>query len=170
MRIVRVEIINFRGIKQISWHPAPETNCLVGPSDSGKTTVIDAIELAFAPRNSLTFDTDIYAVDPKANPIAITVTIGDLPTEFLKEDRYGHYLRGWDEAGKKLEDDPDEEQSGLEHALSIRLTVDHSLEAEWTLYDERVKEDQLSIRALAFHDRQDVAPSRLGPYADRHLG
>ncbi|MBR1071232.1 ATP-dependent endonuclease, partial [Bradyrhizobium liaoningense] len=108
MRIVRVEIINFRGIKQISWHPAPETNCLVGPSDSGKTTVIDAIELAFAPRNSLTFDTDFYAVDPKANPIAITVTIGDLPTEFLKEDRYGHYLRGWDEAGKKLEDDPDE--------------------------------------------------------------
>jgi predicted ATP-dependent endonuclease of OLD family len=108
LRIVRVEIINFRGIKQISWHPAPETNCLVGPSDSGKTTVIDAIELAFAPRNSLTFDTDFYAVDPKANPIAITVTIGDLPTEFLKEDRYGHYLRGWDEAGKKLEDDPDE--------------------------------------------------------------
>ena len=71
MRIVHVEIVNFRGIKQLSWYPAPGTNCLVGPGDSGKTTVLDAIELAFAPRNSVTFDdTDFYAVDPKANPIA----------------------------------------------------------------------------------------------------
>jgi putative ATP-dependent endonuclease of the OLD family len=171
LRIVHVEVINFRGIRQLSWHPAHGTNCLVGPGDSGKTTVLDAIELAFAPRNGVTFDdTDFYAVDPKANPIAITVTIGDLPTEFLKEDRYGHYLRGWDETGKKLEDEPDEEQSGLEHVLSIRLTVDHSLEPEWTLFNERVKQGQLSTRALAFQDRQDIAPSRLGPYADRHLG
>jgi putative ATP-dependent endonuclease of the OLD family len=171
LRIVGVEVINFRGIKHLLWHPAPGTNCLVGPGDSGKTTVLDAIELAFAPRNSVTFDdTDFYAVDPKANPIAITVAIGDLPSEFLKEDRYGRYLRGWDETGKRLEDEPDEEQSGLEHVLSIRLTVDHSLEAEWTLFNERVKQGQLSTRALAFQDRQDIAPSRLGPYADRHLG
>lgn len=171
MRIVHVEVVNFRGLKQLSWYPAPGTNCLVGPGDSGKTTVLDAIELAFAPRNSITFDdTDFYAVDPKANPIAITVTIGDLPTEFLKEDRYGHYLGGWDETGKKLEDEPDEEQSGFEHVLTIRLTVDHSLEAEWTLFNERVKQGRLSTRGLAFQDRQDIAPSRLGPYADRHLG
>ncbi|MDA9519054.1 DNA helicase [Bradyrhizobium sp. CCBAU 11434] len=170
MRIVHVEVVNFRGIKQLSWYPAPGTNCLVGPGDSGKTTVLDSIELVFAPRNGVTFDdTDFYAVDPEANPIAITITIGDLPTEFLKEDKYGHYLRGWDESGKKLEDEPDE-QSGLEHVLSIRLTVDHSLEAEWTLFNERLKQGQLSTRALAFQDRQDIAPSRLGPYADRHLG
>ncbi|MGY4435105.1 putative ATP-dependent endonuclease of OLD family [Bradyrhizobium sp. F1.13.1] len=170
MRIVRVEILNFRGIKQLSWHPAPGTNCLVGPGDSGKTTVLDAIELAFAARNSVTFDdTDFYAVDPKSNPIAITVTIGDLPAEFLKEDRYGPYLRGWDNAAKKLEDEPDEAR-GLEHVLSIRLTVDHTLEAEWALFNERVEEKQQSGRTLAFQDRQDIAPSRLGPYADRHLG
>ncbi|MBJ7402170.1 DNA helicase [Bradyrhizobium nitroreducens] len=169
MRIVHVEVVNFRGIKQLSWHPAPGTNCLVGPGDSGKTTVLDAIELAFAPRNSVTFDdTDFYAVDPKANPIAITVTIGDLPTEFLKEDRYGHYLRGWDDTAKRLEDEPDEAR-GLEDVLSIRLTGDHTLEAEWTLFNQRVAQGDQSSRALAFQDRQDIAPSRLGPYADRHL-
>jgi putative ATP-dependent endonuclease of OLD family len=60
-------------------------------------SVLDAIELTFAPRNGVTFDdTDFYAVDPKANPIAITVTIGDLHAEFLKEDRYGRYLQGWE--------------------------------------------------------------------------
>jgi putative ATP-dependent endonuclease of OLD family len=170
LRIVQVEIANFRGIKQLLWNPSPGTNCLIGPGDTGKTSVLDAIELAFAPRNSVTFDdTDFFNVDPKANPIAITVTIGDLPSEFLKEDRYGHYLRGWDETGKRLEDEPDEEQLGLEHVLSIKLTVDHSLEAEWTLFNERVEQGQLSARALAFQDRQDIAPSRLGPYADRHL-
>ena len=57
----------------------------MGPGNSGKTTVLDAIGHTLAPRNSVTFDdTDFYAVDPKADPIAITVTIGDKPAEFLK--------------------------------------------------------------------------------------
>jgi putative ATP-dependent endonuclease of OLD family len=121
LRIVRVELLNFRGIKKLSWNPSAGTNCLIGSGDSGKTTILDAIELAFAPRNGVTFDdTDFFNVDPKANPIAITVTIGDLPDEFLREDRYGHYLRGWDDVGQRLEDEPDEEQLGLEHVLSIR--------------------------------------------------
>lgn len=166
MRIVRVEIVNFRGIKQLIWHPSPGTNCLVGPGDSGKTTILDAIELAFAPRNSVTLDdTDFYDIDPRANPIAITVTIGDLPTEFLKEDRYGYYLRGWDESSWRLEDEPDEAR-GLECVLSVKFTADHTLEGEWALLNERVEQ---STRALAFQDRQGIAPSRLGPYADRHL-
>lgn len=130
--------------------------------------MLDAIELAFVARNGVTFDdADFFGVNPKANPITITVTIGDLPSEFLKEDRYGPYLRGWNEAVKKLEDEPDEGH-GLEDVLSIRLTVDQSLEGEWTLFNERV-EQGAPTRALAFHDRQDIAPSRLGPYANRHL-
>ena len=165
MRIVQVEVSNFRGIKQLLWHPLPGTNCLIGPGDSGKTGVLDAIELAFVARNSVTFDdTDFYGVDPKANPITITITIGDLPSDFQKEDRYATYLRGWNEAGKQLEDEPDEGR--LENVLSIRLTVDHSLEGEWTLYNDRVDQDALNPRALAFQDRQHIAPSRLGPYAD----
>ncbi len=170
LRIIRVEIFNFRGIKRLAWDPAPGTNCLVGPGDSAKTTILDAIELTFAPRNGVTFDdTDFFDVDPKTNPIAITITITDLPAEFLKEDRYGYYLRGWDEVKKTLDDEPDEAK-GLKYALSVRLTVDHTLEAEWTLFNDRVRQGELSPRTLGYQDRQDVAPSRLGPYADRHLG
>ena len=171
MRVVRVEISNFRGIKQLLWHPSAGANCLIGPGDSGKTSVLDAIELAFAARNSVTFDdTDFYAVDPKTNPITITVTLGDLPAEFVRDERYGFYLRGWNEPEQELEDEPDEEGQRLENVLSIRLTVDHTLEAEWTLYNARVERGELNSRALGFQDRQDIAPSRLGPYADRHLG
>jgi putative ATP-dependent endonuclease of OLD family len=160
--------VQLQGIKQLLWNPSAGTNCLIGPGDSGKTSVLDAIELAFAPRNSVTFDdTDFFNVDPKANPIAITVTIADLPADFCKEDRYGHYLRGWDDASRKLEDEPDEGR--LENVLSIRLTVDRTLEGEWTLYNDRVQQGEQSTRTLAFQDRQDIAPSPLGPYADRHL-
>jgi hypothetical protein len=143
---------------------------LVGGGDSGKTSVLDAIELVFAARSNVTFDdTDFYAVDPKANPITVTVTFGDLPADFLKDERYGLYARGWNEEAQKLEDEPDEESQGLENVISVRLTVDHTLEPEWTLFNDRVDKGELNPRALNFQDRQDIAPSRLGPYADRHL-
>jgi putative ATP-dependent endonuclease of OLD family len=170
LRIIRIEISNFRGIKQLRWHPTTGTNCLVGVGDSGKTSVLDAIELVFAARSGVSFDdTDFYAVDPKANPITVTVTFGDPPAEFLKGERYGLYARGWNEAAQELEDEPDEETQGLENVLSIRLTVDHTLEPEWTLFNERVDKGELNPRPLIFQDSQDIAPSRLGPYADRHL-
>jgi putative ATP-dependent endonuclease of the OLD family len=73
-----------------------------------------------------------------------------------------------DETTKRLEDEPDEAR-GLEDVLSVRLSVDHTLEAEWTLFNQRVEQGEQGTRTLAFQDRQDIAPSRLGPYADRHL-
>ena len=88
LRIVRVEIDNFRGIKRLDWQPRPGINCLIGSGDSGKTTILDAIELVFASRNGVMFDdADFYDVDPKKNPISITVTLADIPSEFLRNDR-----------------------------------------------------------------------------------
>jgi recombinational DNA repair ATPase RecF len=87
LRIVRVEIDNFRGIKRLDWQPRPGINCLIGSGDSGKTTILDAIELVFASRNGVMFDdADFYDVDPKKNPISITVTLADIPSEFLRAD------------------------------------------------------------------------------------
>jgi len=46
MRIVQVTIENFRGIRSLlDWNPAPGLNCLIGPGDSTKTTILDALEL-----------------------------------------------------------------------------------------------------------------------------
>ena len=41
MRIVYLEIQNFRGIKALVWVPAAGMNCLIGPGDSTKTTILD---------------------------------------------------------------------------------------------------------------------------------
>ncbi|WP_097080626.1 AAA family ATPase [Rhodobacter sp. JA431] len=44
MEQVRIlEIKSFRSIKDISWQPADGVNFLVGPRDSGKSTILDAI-------------------------------------------------------------------------------------------------------------------------------
>ena len=43
VRIVQIEIRNFRGIRKLDWNPSPGMNCLIGPGDSTKTTILDAI-------------------------------------------------------------------------------------------------------------------------------
>lgn len=118
---------------------------MVGVGDSGKTSVLDAIELVFAPRSGVFFDdTDFYDMDPKANAVTIAVTFADSPAHFLMDERYGLYARGWDGAAQELQDEPDEEGQGLEDVLTIRLTVDHTLEPEWTLFNDRVDKEELN--------------------------
>ncbi|MBW8833234.1 MAG: AAA family ATPase [Burkholderiales bacterium] len=41
-RIRKVEIRNFRAVRSLDWCPAAGVNCLIGPGDSGKSTILDA--------------------------------------------------------------------------------------------------------------------------------
>jgi predicted ATP-dependent endonuclease of OLD family len=54
-RIRVVEIDDFRGIYSLRWLPSPGVNCLIGPGDSGKSTIIDAIELCLGARRTVPF-------------------------------------------------------------------------------------------------------------------
>jgi putative ATP-dependent endonuclease of OLD family len=100
MRIVHVEVENFRGIRQLKWTPSPGMNCLIGPGDSTKTTVLDAVELCLNPRSYIfADDCDFFNLDIEA-PIQITDTLSDLPSHFKAVDRYGLHLRGWDAAAQ----------------------------------------------------------------------
>ncbi|MBB1441332.1 AAA family ATPase, partial [Shewanella sp. SG41-4] len=82
MSIIRhIEIQHFRAIKYLSWNPTPGLNCLVGPGDSGKSTILEAIDLALGARRSYSFnDADFYQLDT-TSPLIITVTIGKLHDE-----------------------------------------------------------------------------------------
>ena len=167
MRIRQIEIRNFRGIRELCWAPGQSMNCLIGPGDSTKTTVLDAIELALNPRGYfLGDDADFYNLDVE-QPVAITLTLGDLPTEFLAENKYGLQLRGWNAAAQQLHDEPD---GSLEEVLSLRITIDRSLEARWSLFNERIAQAEADPPMIRYKDMQTLATSRLGPYADRHLG
>jgi putative ATP-dependent endonuclease of OLD family len=168
VKIRHIEVKNFRGIRAFSWAPSPHVNCLIGPGDSGKTTILDAIELALAPRYQIAFDdSDFYGSKPE-NQIVITVTLGDLPPTFKATSPYGTHTRGWDAANKQIIDEPDE-ANGLETVLSARLSVESTLEPKWRIYADRYVGDVKEGLTFKFEDRQMLAPTRLDDYADRHL-
>jgi predicted ATPase len=161
MRIYHLEVRHFRGIEKLDWKLRNAFVCLVGPGDSTKSTVLDAIELALLPRWNPTFDdTDFYATDT-SKPISIVVTVGDLPSEFLDEDQFGLELRGWSETAG-LHDEP---QEGDSPAISIRLVVDDSLEPKWTVFNERKPDG----RPISHRDRERLGVARLGFSSDWHL-
>ena len=79
MQIRKVEIQNFRSIRSLTWYPVAGLNCLIGPGDSGKSTILDAIDICLGARRSVSFgDTDFHRLDV-AQPIQITLTLGPYP-------------------------------------------------------------------------------------------
>ncbi len=164
-RVRRVEIYNFKGIQALSWDPSPGINCLIGPGDSGKSTILDAIDLCLGARRSAQFsDADFYGLNVD-NPIIIRVTIGELDDALLSIDSYGMFLRGFHHDAGRLVDEP---EAGAETVLTICLTVEGDLEPVWTLVSERAKAQNLE-RNLNWKDRQRLAPNRIGFFADSNL-
>ena len=69
--IRQLHIKNFRSIKELIWNPKPRLNCLIGPGNSGKSTILDTIDLTLSARHSYPFtDADFYKLETN-NPIDI---------------------------------------------------------------------------------------------------
>ena len=166
MRIVQIEIRNFRGIRKLDWNPSPGMNCLIGPGDSTKTTILDAIDLALNPRtNYLADDTHFYNLDLTTSA-TVTVTLVDMPPDFYSDRRYGLHLRGWNDTTKTLFDEPGD---GLTDALSIRVEIDpKTLEVRWSIFNDRLSSES-DPPSFRFKDANELSTTRLGPYAERHL-
>ncbi|MDR8105068.1 AAA family ATPase [Burkholderia cenocepacia] len=164
-RILKVDIQHFRSIHSLSWLPSPGLNCLIGPGDSGKTTILDAIDLCLGARRNVSFgDTDFFGLDV-TQPIQITLTLGTLPDSLKDLDTYGQYLQAFNADTGLIEEEP---RQGLETVLVLRLTVDGELEPVWSLVSQRA----LALgqeRSVAWKDRLLLAPARLGTYASSNL-
>jgi len=164
-RIRRLEVQNFRSIRLLDWAPSPGINCLVGPGDSGKSSLLDAIDICLGARRSFTFsDTDFFRLDV-SGPIRIALTLGDLPEALQNIDAHGDFLRGFDLATKTVEDEP---RAGIETALTLQLIVNADLDGMWTLYSERAEEQGLE-RWLSWGERLLLAPARIGSNANTNL-
>ena len=161
MKIKQIKIENFRGIKSFEWTINNSINCLIGPGDSTKTTILDAIEYTLAPRWNINFDDSDFHLCDINRPITIIVTVGQLPDRLLSEQKFGLLIREWN-SKDGLHDEPLEKD---ELVLSIRLTVNKSLEPEWTVFNERDKEG----KRISYRDREIIGVSRLGSQIDRHL-
>ena len=121
MQIRHVSIKNFRGIQKMGW--ISFSNYMLGWCwYFTKSTILDAIEYALSPKWNLTFeDCDFYSENTDV-PIEIIVTVGQIPDELLKQEKFGLEQRGWNEKDG-LHDEPQEND---EFVLSIRLLVDKS--------------------------------------------
>jgi hypothetical protein len=164
-RIRLIEIRNFRCIQQLIWAPSAGINCLIGPGDSGKSSILDAIDFCLGARRSLAFtDADFYRLDV-TSPITITVTVGELDDTLKSMESYGSYLRSFNAATGVVEDEPEAE---AETVLSVRLTVGSDLDPVWTLVSDRAEAAGQS-RFLTWADRARLAPNRVGALADHNL-
>ena len=163
MRIRHLSVRNFRGIRELDWS-VPDRNvlCLIGPGDSTKSTILEALRRAFHPQWNLSFDdSDFFRCKP-TDPITIEAVLGALPDVFLDLEKYGHWLCGWDAQALARTDDPGD---GLEDALRIRLTVGSNLEPAWSA----IKNDEDEGVPFKATDRARVAVSLIGAISDRHL-
>lgn len=163
MRIRRLCINNFRGIREMDWSiPDKALLCLIGRGDSTKSTILEAIRRVFYPQWNLAFDdADFYQCTPEHN-IRIELTVGRIPDEFRDLAAYGHWLCGWNLEALSSHDEPDD---GLEDALRICLTVGSDLEPSWRVI--RNQEDE----GVPFKvtDRARAAVSLIGTATDRQL-
>ena len=164
-RIRRVEIRNFRSIRALDWVPSGGINCLIGPGDSGKSTILDAVDLCVGARRSMSIvDTDFFGMDV-TQPISINLTLGELPDTLKNIDTYGDFLRAFNAATGQVEEEP---LHGLETALTLNLTIASDLEPVWSLVSQRAQQQGLE-RSIAWKDRISIAPARLGNYANSNL-
>lgn len=164
-KIIFLKIDNFRSIKEFSWKPSQGMNCLVGGGDSGKTTVLDAIDFCLGARRSAQFsDYDFHKTDT-SEPIKILIALGALETSLLSMEAYGDYFCGYDHTNEKFEP---EQGHGLETILVLQLKVEKDLEPHWSLLSKRAKAKGVE-RNLRWDDRQNAAPLRLGDHPDWHL-
>jgi putative ATP-dependent endonuclease of OLD family len=140
-RIRHISIANFRCIQKLEWHPAPGVNCLIGPGDSGKSSILDAIDYCMGARRNVSIsDADFYRLDVE-QPISISITIGELDDTLKSMEAYGFYLRSYNAATGLIEDEP---EAATETVLTINMKVGSDLEPIWTLVSARAEAQGLS--------------------------
>lgn len=168
-KIIHLDIKNYRGIRHLPLEFKIDQNliCLLGRGDSGKTTVLDAISSALSPSWNLNFyDTDFYNCDHCEN-IEIIVSMIDIPEKFLSENKFGLYVRGLNTQNNTIIDDVTLEQLNEEliPVLTIKLTVDSSLEPQWVVTNTREQED----KPISGTDRAHLNCYMISDYVDRHF-
>lgn len=163
MKLRKLSIRNFRGIKVCDWNLDAGFVALVGPGDSTKTTLIDALGHVLTSRYNVTFtDADFYDCDT-SEPIVIEAVIVDLPTTLIEERSHGKDRSGIHDDGT-LEHDPLEEDD-VKECLIVRLTVDQSLEPLW----EVTRPGETEGERITAAERAQLGFFRIGDYVDQHL-
>lgn len=162
MRIHRIKIKNFRGVEQLDWTLPQEQKLitLIGPGDSGKSTVLTALHFLLGDRWNIPFsDTDFFNVDI-AQDIEISAVLTDIPAALLKESSLGLWLCGVRGTGEVAPDPYDDS----EPALIVELRVDADLEPTWS-----VKKNADQAQRLTLAQRREFSTFSVDDRTDAQL-
>lgn len=163
VKIRSVSIQNFRGIKNCEWKLDRRLACLVGPGDSTKTTILEAIGLALSRSYRPRFgDADFHHCNTE-EPIKIEVAVAELPDALIAEQSLGKDRSGIEPDGA-FQHDP---QEGTEECLIVRMVVDRTLEPRWTVV--RPEEGTDEGKPISAAQRQALGFFRVGEDSDSHL-
>lgn len=155
MKIKQLIIQNFRGIKSLNWIISKDISCLIGPGDSCKSTILDAIEkLLFYGRNFSICDADFFEFNNN-DPIVIEAVLSEIPSDLMTEDKYGLDKKGWKDGS--LSDDITD---GYESVLQVQLTINKDLEPHWVVLSNRNPDGTI----LSYFDRQRISSISVGNY------
>jgi hypothetical protein len=160
MQIRHLRVENFRGTAALDWAPGDPFCCLIGPGDAGKSTVLDAVEAALSSRWLFFGEHDFIGGDT-TKTILVEVTVGELSKGLKSDERFGLYIRGWTGEGA-LRDEPEGDDEAV---LTVRLTVDATLEPVWQIVCDRADEP----RTISNRDRALFGLVRLAGDDARHL-
>lgn len=162
-KIHSMSISNFRGINKFEQTFGQKNFiCLIGRGDSGKTTILEAINLVLSSNWNITFTDNDFHNQNIQEPIEITATLYDLPEDLVKEAKFGLYLRGIDATTNIIND---EIQQNDIAAITIKLSVDNSLEPFWDVINSRLQPD-IEIRSS---DRNKFNSFLVTDYVDKHF-
>lgn len=149
MQVRRLRIQRFRGIEYLDLHPRQKT-VLVGPNNSGKSTVLEALDLllhsgAGRPRPNPT-EVDYFDRDPSQG-FRIEAILGDLDDAALANATDA--LEGWDIANRRGVAEPDGD--GVEPIIRVEVAGTPDLE-----YLHSYAKSELTGRRFGRGDRSQI--------------
>ncbi len=165
-KIHTLKINNYRCIEEFE-HVFKDNSfvCIIGRGDSGKSTLLQAISAVLSPSWDYRFyDTDFFNGDTE-NAIIIEASLYDLPSDLLKESKFGLYKRILNRNNEIIDDLSTEGAEGKD-LLTIRLTVERDLEPKWHVINGRHNQEEIEIRAS---DRAKLNTFIVTDYIDRHF-
>lgn len=170
MRIKHIEIRNFRGIKSLSWSVKGDFNCIVGPGDTCKTTILTALDYALSPRSGMSLDDSDFFNQDVSEDIVIQITLADWDEEqpdiekFFRENKFAQFKCGLADTGPLPEP-----EAGGPVAITISLRIDESLEPKWFVVKGRDEGEDQDRKPIYAADRAVLGLSRIDIFSDYHF-
>jgi putative ATP-dependent endonuclease of the OLD family len=140
MQIRRIKIARYRGIQQLLWCPGRGVNCLIGPGDVGKSTVLDAIATVLSPAPGRVASEYDYFEGAVSEGFTIEVVLGELDDEVLSAWSVAPLWTWWADR-EKVQPDPDPDGEAV---LCVRAKGTEDLEIEHVVVDPSEGETHLS--------------------------